>query len=108
MLGLFSYEPIVILSNSMHPTFSKGDIIIYQKEKNNLNIGTIIVFENKNKTIIHRLIADEGTIYKTKGDNNKNVDNINISKKDIKGIYKFHIKYLGYPAIWLNNLLHNY
>ena len=29
---------------------------------------------------------------------------IKIKKEDIKGVYQFHIKYLGYPSIWLNEL----
>ena len=31
MLGLFRYEPISILSNSMVPFFERGDVIIYEK-----------------------------------------------------------------------------
>ena len=31
MLGLFKYEPISILSNSMVPFFERGDVIIYEK-----------------------------------------------------------------------------
>ena len=100
MLGIFNYQPIVILSNSMNPTFNKGDIVIYKKEDNILP-GDIIVFNYQNQFIIHRVVSIN-EYYITKGDANNTIDNIKIQKKDIKGVYQFHIKYLGYPSIWLN------
>ncbi len=100
MLGIFNYQPIAILSNSMNPTFRKGDIVIYKKEKNILP-GDIIVFEYESKIIIHRVVSINKN-YVTKGDANNTIDYIKIKKDDIKGVYQFHIKYLGYPSIWLN------
>ena len=101
MLGLFKYQAIAILSNSMNPTFNRGDVVIYQKT-NNIFPGDIIVYKNKNQIIVHRVISINESYYITKGDANNTVDYLKVSKEDIKGVYKFHIKYLGYPAIWLN------
>ena len=102
MLGLFNYKPIAILSNSMSPIFNKGDVVIY---KSNVSIspGDIIVFQNSRQMIVHRLIS-MNEYYITKGDANNTVDYMKIKKEDIKGVYQFHIKYLGYPAIWLNEI----
>ncbi len=100
MLGLFNYQPIAILSNSMYPTFKRGDVIIYKKEEN-IVPGDIIVFNYENQVIVHRVISIN-EYYITKGDANNTIDYIKIKKEDIKGVYKFHIKYLGYPSIWLN------
>ena len=102
MLGLFNYQPIAIMSNSMNPTFRKGDIVIYKKTKNILP-GDIIVFKYENQIIVHRVISIN-EYYITKGDANNTVDYIKIKKEDIKGVYQFSIKYLGYPSIWLNEL----
>ncbi len=100
MLGIFPYKPMAILSNSMNPTFRRGDIIIYKKEENIIP-GNIIVFKYENQLIVHRVIGIN-EYYITKGDANNTVDYIKISKKDIKGVYQFSLKYLGYPSIWLN------
>lgn len=100
MLGIFNYKPIAILSNSMNPTFYKGDVVIY-KQKENILPGDIIVFQYGSQIIVHRVVSIN-EYYTTKGDANNTVDYIKVQKEDIKGVYRFHIKYLGYPSIWLN------
>ncbi len=100
MIGLFNYQPVAILSNSMNPTFKRGNVVIYKKEEN-IFPGDIIVFKYENQIIVHRVISIN-EYYVTKGDANNTVDYIKIKKEDIKGVYQFHIKYLGYPSIWLN------
>ncbi len=113
--GVFKYEPIVILSNSMKPIFERADIIIYEKadiEKlSNLSINTIIIYKLDDKYIAHRIVAkvkEEGNIkYKTKGDRNNLEDNELVEVTQIKGIYKFHIKYIGMPSILLYELFNN-
>ncbi len=100
MLGLFNYQPIAIMSNSMNPTFKRGDVVIYKKKENILP-GDIIVFKYENQLIVHRVISIN-EYYVTKGDANNTVDYMKIKKEDIKGVYQFHIKYLGYLSIWLN------
>ncbi len=100
MLGLFSYKPIAILSNSMNPTFERGDVVIYKKEEN-IVPGNIIVFQYQNQIIVHRVVSIN-EYYVTKGDANNSVDYIKVKREDIKGVYQFSLKYLGYPSIWLN------
>ena len=102
MLGLFPYQPIAILSNSMNPTFKRGDVVIYKKEEN-IVPGDIIVFQYQNQIIVHRVVSIN-EYYVTKGDANNSVDYIKVQKEDIKGVYQFSLKYLGYPSIWLNEL----
>lgn len=100
MLGVFNYQPIAILSNSMNPLFKRGDVVIYKREEN-ISPGDIIVFKYENQIIVHRVVSIN-EYYITKGDANNTIDYIKIKKEDIKGVYQFHIKYLGYPSIWLN------
>ncbi len=110
MIGLLKYEPIAILSNSMNPTYNRGDIIIFEKpspkDLNNLPIGTIIIYKLDNQYIAHRIVKIKKIAnkvsYLTKGDNNNTIDNVEVLPENIKGIYKFHLKYLGYPTIYLN------
>ena len=110
MLGFFKCEPIGILSNSMYPTFSRGDIIIYEKfeESNlkNLEKGSIIIYRIGNQSVAHRVvnvIHENGeTLYQTMGDNNNAPDTKYVKVSQIQGVYRFHIKYIGYPSVWLN------
>ena len=113
MAGSLKYEPIAILSNSMIPTFKRGDVLVFKKlnskEINNLKPGMIIVYQIGNKDIVHRIVKviknNDKVSYKTKGDNNNTSDNLIIKTSNIKGVVKFHIKYLGYPAVYLNEYL---
>ncbi len=115
IFGLFKYKPLAILSNSMLPTFKRGDVIIYEKlketELTNIEPNTIIVYNKNNKKIIHRIIErkvnNNEIWYITKGDNNTTSDLEKIYPQDILGIYRFKIKNIGYPTVWLQEYLIN-
>ncbi len=109
MLGLFKYEPITILSNSMMPQFSRGDVVIFKKindtELKKIPINSIIIYTIGEKNIAHRVvdkIENDGTVlYQTKGDKNNTPDGDLVAINQIKGVYVFNIKYIGYPSVWL-------
>ena len=109
MVGVFKYEPITILSNSMSQIFSKGDVVIYKKingdEIKNLPINSIIIYSKQEKNIAHRIInkveEDNNILFETKGDNNNEPDSELVKIDQVKGVYVFHIKYIGYPSVWL-------
>lgn len=108
MVGMFKYEPIAILSNSMVPTFSRADVVIYKKlnEKQLQEIpnGSIIVYTMDNQNIAHRIInviKENDVMYQTKGDGNNAPDMNFVKSNQIKGVYVFHIKYIGFPSVWL-------
>lgn len=108
MLGLFAYEPVAMLSNSMSPLYQRGDVIIYKKEVelDKLEKGNIVLYKIENQIIAHRIIdikKEEGkTVYLTKGDANNAPDIKSVTNEQIIGMYVFHIKYIGYPSVWLN------
>ena len=69
-----SMPVVAVESNSMVPTFAKGDMLILQgAPQNGLKVGDIIVFipKEKNMPIVHRIVEinDDGT-FQTKGDAN--------------------------------------
>ncbi len=108
--GIFRIYPVAIASNSMDPTFSRGDIQIIDKKKQEYQKGDIIQFYGINNTIfVHRVVSKrkEGnkTYYVTKGDNNKTVDLMEISEDKVIGKSILTIKYLGYPTLWISELL---
>ncbi len=99
--------PIVAVeSNSMIPTFYKGDILILQGEKD-YKKGDVIVFSPPGHSVpvVHRVIKinDDGT-YQTCGDANKGVQlafEKHIDPDEIHGKMIFRIPMLGWVKIGL-------
>lgn len=103
--GLFKYSLIAVGSDSMAPTFNKGDaVFINQKpKKEELKKGDIVFFEHRGRPIIHR-IEEIKTInkieyYYTKGDANNVGDEIPLTYEDIKGEVILIVPYVGYFSI---------
>ncbi len=111
MLGAFKYEPITILTNSMSTTFNRGDVLIYQKltddELKNIPLYSIIVYSIGDQYIAHRVVSitkeNDTVFYQTKGDSNNVADTLLVLPNQIKGVYIFHIKYVGFPSVWLHD-----
>lgn len=115
MLGVFQYEPIWILSNSMAPIFERGDVVIFKKLGESgvkeIHKDSIIIYEIEEQNIAHRIvdIIDENNtvLYRTKGDSNNAPDTKLVKIEQIKGTYLFHIKYIGFPSVWLYEYFNN-
>lgn len=111
--GIFKYKPIAIVSNSMIPVFSRGDSVVIKKvnaqDIKSLEIGDIIQYRSENKYVVHRIVekieGKKDNTYITKGDNNKNVDSKAVSSDKIVGIVCFSVPFIGYPAVYLSELL---
>lgn len=111
VLGIFNYVPIGVMSNSMNPIFERGDIVIYKKT-NNINTikkDDIICYQLDNIKVMHRVIKTEKInnkkYFTTKGDNLKTNDPLKVNEEQIIGVIKFTIPKLGYPSVWLYELL---
>ena len=89
----FGYGASVILSGSMEPEFSKGDLIVV-KETEKYKRNDIVVFQSGNSLVVHRIIHIDGETITTKGDANNTADEpINVSA--VKGKVLFWIPYVG-------------
>lgn len=112
MAGIFIYEPIAVLSNSMNPIFYRGDVVIYRKVDNNklknIKKYNIIVYSKDGQAVVHRVvdkyIKDGETYFITKGDANISNDLNPVSESQVIGVYQLSIKYIGYPSVWLNQI----
>ena len=115
MLGLFKYEPIAILSNSMIPIFTKGDVVIFKKlteeELKQIPKDAIIIYTIEGQNIAHRIVniikENDNVVYQTKGDSNNIADTKLVHIQQIKGVYVFHIKYIGFPSVLLYEYFNN-
>ena len=111
--GLIKYQMFVIGSNSMNPYIYRGDVIIARrtnsKEIKQIKKGEILVFRYDKKIVSHRvykIITRNNKLYfRTKGDNNDQVDDNLAKESDVIGTVSFRIKYIGLPSIWLREAL---
>ena len=113
-IGGFGYKGLAVVSNSMVPVFSKGDMIIVKKlsdeDKANLKKGDIIQYIYSDKaTIIHEIFEigakPDGTrVYVTKGRNNEEIDKWYITDDLIMTIYQLKIPFVAWPTVWVNKL----
>ncbi len=109
--GVFKYKPTAILSNSMRPIYSRGDVVVTkklnEKELNNLAKYDIIEYILNGTIITHRIInieehSDGTKLYITKGDNNNAIDKKKVTENQIIGKVEFSIPKIGYPSVYLN------
>lgn len=109
MSGVFPYKPVVIMSNSMLPVFSRGSVVIVQKvgDPMDIQIGDIIQYQTDSKVITHRVVAidtaedDTGDlVFTTKGDNNPSRDTP-VGQEHVIGVVRSTMPYVGYPTVWL-------
>ena len=105
--GIFPIKPVAIATGSMKEELHVGDVAIIKKcDAGDINVGDVIEYQMDNYTVIHRVIEKKqknGQYYfKTKGDNNNTPDLEDIGEEKLIGKLIFKIRYLGYPAVWLN------
>jgi len=106
-LGIFSIQPVAIATGSMEKELFIGDVAVIKKcNANDVIEGDIIQYQMDGYTVIHRVKEKhqkQGDIYFiTKGDNNRQEDALPVTEQQLIGKVIFKIKYIGYPAIWLN------
>ena len=80
----FGTGAAVVLSGSMEPTLSKGDLIFVRKS-DIIEQGDIVVYQSGSSLIMHRVVQLDGTSVVTQGDAN-NVPDEPIQTAQIKGV----------------------
>lgn len=110
-LGKFSYQPLVIASNSMAPQMYKGDIVII-KDTNVKDVveGEVIRYKMDGYYVIHRIVtinedANGERSFIMKGDNNNDIDLYPVQEHQFAGSVKYKIPYLGWPTLILGEML---
>ena len=107
--GITGYEMLAIASDSMRPTYSRGDIVIYkQNDPSEITIDDILVFKRGNRIITHRVVEIRGSVedlrFIVKGDNNESADEYSVSVDDVRGTVRIVGHYIGYPSLILNGI----
>lgn len=89
----FGYGMSVVLSGSMESRLSVDDLVII-KATDNYKVNDIVLFQDGNNLVIHRIIEIDGDTVTTKGDANNTADEP-INKSQIKGVLVYDIAGLG-------------
>ena len=99
---LFGWSRAVILSGSMEPSMSIGDLVIVHREKE-YRVGDIVVFDSGGLPVTHRILekAQEGFV--TKGDANNVPDKELLSENHIIGRVAVVIPMVGKAVLFLKN-----
>ena len=105
---LLGYQVFNVISGSMEPTYSVGDLI-YVKDVNpyEIEVGTPITFVlNENLVVAtHRVVEvdTENQHFYTKGDANDTADASPVHFNNVIGVPKFSIPLLGYVSDFIQN-----
>lgn len=110
--GVLSYKPVVILSDSMKPVYSRGSLVVVRTayDPMDIEIGDIIQYKHKQNgsAITHRVVdIQQGSgerVFIAKGDNNQAKD-APVDQSQLMGVVQAEVPFVGYPTIWLRSLL---
>ncbi len=104
--GFLGYKPFIVLSDSMRPGISSGNLVLVKEvDPEQLKQGDIIAFREGRSVVTHRIVdvTEENGVkkYTTRGDNNNADDPIAVKAEMIEGVYLLDIPYLGTAALFL-------
>lgn len=89
----------VVLSGSMEPELSVGDLLIVVKA-DNYAVGDVVVYQSGGMGVVHRITQIDGQTVTTKGDANNTAD-APIALSQIKGVVAFALPGIGYVVSFI-------
>lgn len=124
-LTSFGYYFGFLVGSSMEPTIPNLSLVVFQTPED-IKIGQIVSFNHQsymtkiteesiinsqtykdvmNNFTLHRIVAQSGEFFVTKGDNNKKEDLLYVKREDIRGIYVYHSLFLSYIYLFFIGIL---
>jgi signal peptidase len=100
----FGYHSFAVLSGSMEPTISTGDVIVVKTiSPLDAKVGDVVSFrdpEDAARLLSHRVtemhVSPQGVAFVTKGDANTGVERWQIARNGTIGKIEYHVPKLGY------------
>lgn len=110
--SIFGYRYYDVLTASMEPEYSVGDLIFVKlTDSADINVGDVVTFNpggSEDAYLTHRVVEKldnyQGsgvTCFKTKGDANANADPFIIDESRMIGVVKSYVPYLGYVVLFV-------
>jgi signal peptidase I len=95
----------VVLSGSMQPQISPGDLVIVAPGTKGIHPGQVIAFRDPahpGRQLVHRVVQrnTDGT-FTTRGDANPSADSTPVPLSNVDGLARLRIPWLGLPVYWL-------
>ena len=105
---LMGFRVFNVISGSMEPTYSVGDLIYVREiDPNDIEVGTAITFVLNEDLVVatHRVVEvdAENQYFYTKGDANDTVDSAPVHFNNVIGVPKFSVPILGYVSDFIQN-----
>lgn len=105
---LIGFRVFTVISGSMEPTYKVGDLIYVKAvDMEDIKVGDPITFVLNEDLVVatHRVIKidAENQHFYTKGDANEIPDGDPVHYKNVIGVPKFRIPYLGYVSDYIQN-----
>jgi signal peptidase len=109
----FGLRDLTVLSGSMEPTISTGDVVVERQiSPLDARLGDIVSFkdpEDASILITHRvqsMVVHDGVVsFVTKGDANTGVERWKVSADGTIGKVEYHVWHLGYLLSWIRGPL---
>ena len=103
---LLGYQVYTVLSGSMEPAYSPGDLLYVQKVNvQDIKVGDPITFVLNDNLVVatHRVVEIDAANqhFYTKGDANETKDVEPVHYKNVLGVPRFAIPGLGYVSNWI-------
>ena len=90
----FGVGASVVLSGSMEPTLSVGDLLIFTEQEKYM-VGDVVVYQSGRTPVVHRIVAMDAESVVTRGDAN-NASDIPFTPDQIKGKVNLVIPLIGH------------
>ena len=97
--SVFGYSPVYVLSGSMEPTFSAGDMIIIHP-RSQYEPGDVVTFYSEGELVTHRITAESLEGFTVKGDANNVPDEELVRPSDIVGKQVLVLPRIGSIALF--------
>jgi signal peptidase I len=105
---LFGWRPLLILTGSMEPAVSPGDVVLVSTLPDGIDYepGMVVAFdtvdvEGEPIVKVHRITGPDGDGFVTRGDANASPDSGVRSREDIVGAARLLVPFIGLPVVWL-------
>ena len=98
--SVLGYAPVYVLSGSMEPTFSAGDMIVIRPQKE-YRPGDVVTFQSGGELVTHRIISESREGFTVKGDANNVSDEEKVPREDVRGKLVLVLPRLGTAAAFL-------
>ena len=97
--SVFGYSPVYVLSGSMEPAFSAGDMILIHPQSQ-YEPGDVVTFHSDGELVTHRIVGESTEGFMVKGDANNVRDEELVRAQEIVGKQVLVLPRLGGIALF--------